>query len=615
VNVLLFLLCAGGLAAQPIEIQGLGSAAPLNGIWKQKLGDNPAWADPAFDDSAWAAISMPRPATPGARGITWHRIHLSLPESSDPLFVMIGPLFPAYEIYANGRAIGRFGGPLGNPRGQLYSKPAIFPLPRERRIVLAIRSEDTLLVYGAQSSSAESSQSWVGVQSVLTEKASTWRQRRLDRNEVLRAIAVILLTGSAFFMLMSLVRRRDYEYFWIAVYLSGNAVFRLVQAVPEWLGDPDRWTAQCFSRAVLTPVAISLVFFCRAVFRERANAIVWLGLAVSVLVLFLNLPGPSDWARRTAPAFWAWSAVLYNVGELAIYAPFAWRARHRTENFWPVHFGFGTYLFGNFLFYSIFSRDGGGAGDQMPLLAIVLRSLVVVFAGGMAIYLSQRSARQDQEQGRLLQEMTAAREVQALLVPARSKPGVEAVYLPAAEVGGDFYQILDRQDGAWMLLTGDVSGKGLKAAMLVSVVIGALRQSRETSPAALLADLNRVLHGQTGGGFVTAVCACFHADGRVTMANAGHLAPYVDGRELALEPGLPLGLAPDVAYEQAAVEGQQFTFVTDGVVEAASADGELFGFDRTREISAKSAREIAQAAKHWGQNDDITVVTVRRTGA
>ena len=121
------------------------------------------------------------------------------------------------------------------------------------------------------------------------------------------------------------------------------------------------------------------------------------------------------------------------------------------------------------------------------------------------------------------------------------------------------------------------------------------------------------LVGHTGGGFITCCCARFDADGTVTIANAGHPSPYCDGREVEVEAGLPLGIAPGVEYAEFVTHGEQFTLVSDGVVEAENAQRELFGFDRTREISGKSAQEIAEAAKAWGQNDDITVVTVRRS--
>ncbi len=128
----------------------------------------------------------------------------------------------------------------------------------------------------------------------------------------------------------------------------------------------------------------------------------------------------------------------------------------------------------------------------------------------------------------------------------------------------------------------------------------------------LALTLGTIRDGYTGGGFVTCCCARFDASGTVTIANAGHPSPYCDGREVAVEAGLPLGVIAAVTYEESVVRGERFTFVSDGVVEAENARRELFGFDRTREISTKSAHEIAEAAKAWGQTDDITVVTVRR---
>jgi len=165
----------------------------------------------------------------------------------------------------------------------------------------------------------------------------------------------------------------------------------------------------------------------------------------------------------------------------------------------------------------------------------------------------------------------------------------------------------------------EISGKSAseiaEAAMLVSVTIGMLRRESSSSPGAILAALNDSLTGNVGGGFVTCCCARFDPDGRVTIASAGHPAPYADGHEVEVEGGLPLGVAPGVVHGETAVSGKHFTFVSDGVVEAENAQRELFGFERTREISGKSAQEIAEAAKTWGQNDDITVVTVRRIPA
>jgi serine phosphatase RsbU (regulator of sigma subunit) len=163
---------------------------------------------------------------------------------------------------------------------------------------------------------------------------------------------------------------------------------------------------------------------------------------------------------------------------------------------------------------------------------------------------------------------------------------------------------------------GDVSGKGLRAAMLGTLIVGAagVLAQENLSPAEMLDRLNRRLHGSTDGGFATCLCALLAPDGSLSIANAGHLAPYRNGLEVEIESGLPLGIVPAAEYTETCVQldpSDALTFMSDGVVEARSAAGELFGFDRTRDISAHSAQQIADAAARFGQEDDITVLTVR----
>lgn len=174
----------------------------------------------------------------------------------------------------------------------------------------------------------------------------------------------------------------------------------------------------------------------------------------------------------------------------------------------------------------------------------------------------------------------------------------------------DFYQAYQTAMGT-LVVVGDVSGKGLQAAMRVSTIIGALRNRGSDEPGAVLAELNSVLSGSPG--FTTCCCALFEADGSVRIANAGHPAPYVDGREAELEAALPLGLAEDAEYGETVLRGcERMTYVSDGVIEAANASGELFGFERTAAMALDAAKKIAEAARAWGQDDDITVVTVLR---
>lgn len=225
------------------------------------------------------------------------------------------------------------------------------------------------------------------------------------------------------------------------------------------------------------------------------------------------------------------------------------------------------------------------------------------------------------EHERATAELEAARDIQQRLVPqsipALSGCHIEAAYLPAEEVGGDFYQVLPRQDGSVVIALGDVSGKGLKAAMTGVLTIGALRTLafEGLGPAAILMRLNAELLRSDKGGFVTCFCAVLDSSGNLRFANAGHLAPFRNGREMDVTGTLPLGIDPYAVYEDSALmlePTDRLTLLSDGVVEAQSATGELFGFERTCQISAQTAQSIAEEARRYGQTDDITVLTLNR---
>ena len=164
------------------------------------------------------------------------------------------------------------------------------------------------------------------------------------------------------------------------------------------------------------------------------------------------------------------------------------------------------------------------------------------------------------------------------------------------------------------MVIGDVAGKGLQAAMNVSMLMGALRRIPEKSPARILESLNRVLTGSES--FTTCQAAWFGANGELILANAGHLPPYLNSQEVAVSGSLPLGVVPEVSYEEIRLylhPGDRILMLSDGVVEARKPTGELFGFDRVHNLSNQSAFYIADAAKSFGQEDDITVLTVRRS--
>lgn len=253
-------------------------------------------------------------------------------------------------------------------------------------------------------------------------------------------------------------------------------------------------------------------------------------------------------------------------------------------------------------------------------------AIFLAYAGFVFVFIGEfrRRMRVTTEKVSLETEMAAARAVQQVIVPEHAEcfPGfcVDSTYVPAQQVGGDFFQILPDNEGGMLVVVGDVTGKGLPAAMLVSMLVGSIRTAAEDSddPARILLKLHDRLVGRSSGGYATAIAARIGNDGTVTVANAGHLPPYLDGEEIELAGTLPLGFAGAGQYQKSTFviePGSRIVFCTDGVVEAQGRDGELFGFDRTRRISTRTAAEIGEAAREFGQSDDITVVAIERNGA
>jgi len=223
-------------------------------------------------------------------------------------------------------------------------------------------------------------------------------------------------------------------------------------------------------------------------------------------------------------------------------------------------------------------------------------------------------------------DVKQAQEVQQVLMPKEQPPipglTIETVYLPAREVGGDFFQIVQHPtDGSALIVAGDVAGKGLKAGMLVALLVGAIRTATDTSldPAFVLGVLNKRLI-RRGDAQATCLALLIATNGDAILANAGHMAPYLNGEALSMEGALPLGMLeaaePSLMRFKLATD-DQLLLMSDGIVEAMDANGELLGFDRVRELagSATSAADVAAAAQRFGQEDDISVISVTRTAA
>jgi serine phosphatase RsbU (regulator of sigma subunit)/predicted ester cyclase len=253
----------------------------------------------------------------------------------------------------------------------------------------------------------------------------------------------------------------------------------------------------------------------------------------------------------------------------------------------------------------------------------------------------QRLEQEISERERIEQELRVAREIQQASLP-KEVPQLEGWqvsphYQPAREVGGDFYDFFDLEEGRVGVVVGDATGKGMPAALVAEATSNMLRAVAQaldsSSPGEVLARVNKTLMARIPPNmFVT----CFYAilepkSGRLLYANAGHDLPYLRRRGSECEElrarGMPLGLMPGMSYEEKEItlEADEAALLySDGLVEAHDPKGEMFGCPRLRELVAEHGekRSLEEAlleelytfvGEGWEQEDDITFLTLRRS--
>lgn len=618
--LLLLLLCVSTAAwAQTRIDQFPAGVVHLTDGWRYEKGDNPAWAAPDFDDSGWQKLAPQ--ANDNCAPACWYRLRVELPPDHGPLALFLDASVGVSEVYIDGRRAGD----LHFLPWWLEREPAEYVLPipgHNGAVVLAIRIHVPRVVDDPD----EATDLRV---SIGSPEAAQWesdlnREDRLLRFAVSGTVNMAIFIAGVGVLLLFFAQRGQREYLWLGMYLLllGSS-FEMLSASQAALVPGianDLYADPAIYLFVVAQVEFTYAFIGRRLNRAWRvyEALLLVGVVGAVLCATRILPDSAYflfesavtlpaaialpfvllyWSRRgnhearwlIAPSlFPAAGVVITNLPQFA--GTLGWDVSWLTQ---PL------YLWGDLRLY------GYDVADLIFLLAI---GVVMFF----------RFSRLAGEQARSVAEMSAARDIQRQLVPEAlpTVPGcqLEAVYLPAAEVGGDFYQVLPQPDGSTLILMGDVSGKGLKAAMTGALAIGTLRAlaAEGVSPAMLLTRLNRQMVAAQQGGFITCLCASIAPDGKIALANAGHLLPYRNGEEVQIEGSLPLGLWEGETYQQTTLElhpGDRITLLTDGVVEAQSAD-ELFGFERARALSRDSAASIATAAQLFGQQDDITVLTL-----
>jgi serine phosphatase RsbU (regulator of sigma subunit) len=279
----------------------------------------------------------------------------------------------------------------------------------------------------------------------------------------------------------------------------------------------------------------------------------------------------------------------------------------------------------------------GMAFFALPTAALGLWATAFVRQVAAVAEASERLRRAEEDREREAQELSAARVIQQQLLPKElpSLSGwrVAAYYQPARAVGGDFYDFLELPDGQLALVAGDVTDKGIPAALVMTTTHSIFRGDAPglVSPGAVLEQANNRLYPDIPAHmFVTCLYAVLDPhSGRLRYANAGHNLPYVataDGVTELRARGMPLGAMPDMSYEENEVylaPGDSILLHSDGLVEAHDPAGEMFGFPRLQKIvenSSESEHLIDEcltelrkfAGSDWEQEDDITLVTLKR---
>ena len=290
------------------------------------------------------------------------------------------------------------------------------------------------------------------------------------------------------------------------------------------------------------------------------------------------------------------------------------------------------------------------AGKEFKALLILVHRIVEgkiaeewSQGSGLAELTQRRLEQEMREREHLEQELRVARRIQQaslpMEVPTLEGWQISPYYQPAREVGGDFYDFFELEDGRVGVVVGDATGKGVSAALVAAATSSMVRAVAQalgsSSPGEVLAQVNETLVARIPSNmFVT----CFYAvldpeSAGLRYANAGHDLPYLRGRssddaeELSAR-GMPLGLMPEMSYEEKETvldAGDSVLFYSDGLVEAHDPQRhQMFGFPRLRALVAGHAEKrsfvtllIAElysfTGEEWEQEDDITLLTLRRS--
>jgi hypothetical protein len=633
----------------PLVIEGLGAAtADLGGDWQFHTGDDLAWTSPTLDDSAWESIKVDHPWGEQQHfnytGYAWYRRHITIDPATDPkldLSLLLRRVDDVYEVYWNGKKVGGLGKMPPNPVWYWSPPPQIYPLGKATSGVLAIRvwkevptSFDPGTIGGLFVPPVLGSSN--AIKSYAAERNYRWLQSRLYTG----VLGILYGLVGILSLLAWFSNRSRKLLLWMAIFAFAPLALQLLSGFRIPIG---YMTSLSIQQPIFALQDISLWFLLLYLLELNDNTrlvrwikiVAWISILSGVfdgLLGVIDPSGPLGTFSQWADAVFTAVTTVTQAFTLVL-VPFAFKKRHSVATWLVAFFAFFTHLISviriaseqgrRFTHWTIDEKISAPlftiGNNQFAAYTIAVTLLFFSIIYAVYRYYIEESHRQ----GAIEQEFKSAQELQRVLIPEDLPPvpgfAITSSYRPAAQVGGDFFQLIAKAEGSSLFILGDVSGKGLKAAMTVSLLVGTVRTLAEIydDPAEILSGLNRRMYRRMQNGFVTCLILRLDPDGVCTFANAGHLPPYLNHNELHLPPELPLGLVPSASYDKVTIQlevGDRLTLYTDGLLEARDPSGEIFSFDRLQELIATKpdARQASEAAVSFGQEDDITVLTITR---
>ena len=561
-----------------LVVSGLGrGTVALDGAWQFHTGDDRFWAMPEYDDSHWEQIDIGRPWGDQGHwaytGFAWYRRHLSFGTaaagygpSPDEVAMFVPHSSSIYEVYWNGLLVSPPQQMPASPADQ-FSPNGVFRLGPAQDGVLAIR----VWTVPIDSQTTGDNAGLIATPRLGNLEAVTEFKNDADASGqnsgflVLAQILLYLQLGVLGLIAWSRSRNQKLLLWMVAFFFA--AILAMVANSPL--------RPLLFGRSILffSPVHaledISLWYLLLYLLDLNRNATLMRWTRVLAWISILSASADNilfmlDWSSRHARAFLVLDAVFtFGFSVVAVFplvVVFLALRKRLDSARWLVavaallsemydvvqHTAVQGRLYthltvGQIMLAPLFTING--AAVTMPTLFSTFLVCSLVYA----VY--RLTVEQRQRQTALQEEFKSAQELQRVLIPETlpALPGyaITSAYRPAAEVGGDFFQLIPlsgtnsngKPEGAALLVVGDVSGKGLKAAMAVSMIVGALRTLAEITddPGAILAGMNRRIVGRLTDGFVTCLVLRINAKGECSLANAGHLAPFLNRDEITLE--------------------------------------------------------------------------------